>query len=157
MVLDIFKLLLQKVASLAAWWISTPLLWIPAWDGSSSTKPTVSNMVALNRTYSSPGLQSRIMTICQLEEKTACFQKVDSYFIHLLSLTLLFISDSNDPVPKSKQTQRPLRANSFSSCNCSPNSYKKISCQHRHEKNNLQASTESGVVIWFLKLPLKNK
>lgn len=42
------------------------------------------------------------MTICQLEEKTACFQKVES-------LTLLFISDSNDPVPKSKQTLRDHR------------------------------------------------
>lgn len=151
-------MLLQKVVSLVAWWISTPLLWITAWDGSSSTKPTVSNMVALNRTYSSTRATERNNDYLSARRKDSVLPKSrDSYFIHLLSLTLLFISDSNDPVPKSKQTLRPPGANSFSSCNCSPNSYKKISYQHRHEKNDLQASTESGVVIWFLKLPLKNK
>lgn len=157
MVLDIIKLLLQKVASLVAWWISTPLLWIPAWDGSSSTKTHCEQHGRSKQNLQLTRATEQNNDYLSARRKDSVLPKSrDSYFIHLLSLTLLFISDSNDPVPKSKQTQRPPRANSFSSCNCSPNSYEKISCQHRHEKNDLQALTESGVVIWFLKLPLKN-
>lgn len=82
----------------------------------------------------------------------------DSYFIHLLSLTLLFILDSNDPVPKSKQTLRDHRELTLSAhVTVLPTVIIKSNVNIDMKKNDLQTLTESGVVIWFLKLPLKNK